>query len=364
MLSSQQNIISRVSAWLADDKPVWLATILKTWGSSPRPVGAMLACTLEGELVGSISGGCIEEDFIEQLRDGSLKARYAERGHPFTIKYGVSAEEAARLKLPCGGQLHVLLEYLAAEAPNLEVFARLAADLEAHRAISRVVDLRNGAVSAQAGGESRADGNPPGIHSEPGGEPNAISENHRAGERSAVFVDGDTMLHHLSPTHRLLLLGAGDVARYVAEMALALGYDVMLCDPRPQYLDNWRVDGVETTPRLPDDVVRESFGNPYSGVIALAHDPRVDDMALMEALKTDAFYVGAMGSERTSAARRKRLPELGLSAAEIDRLHAPAGLPIRSKTPAEIAISIMAQVTAARHGLVGLEPPAGSEPSA
>jgi xanthine dehydrogenase accessory factor len=122
-----------------------------------------------------------------------------------------------------------------------------------------------------------------------------------------------------------------------------------LCDPRPDYLDNWHVDGVELTSRLPDDVVRERFSNPYSGIIALAHDPRVDDMALMEALKTTAFYIGAMGSERTSASRRERLPELGLTAAEIARLHAPIGFQIESKTPAEIAIAIMAQVTSVRH---------------
>jgi xanthine dehydrogenase accessory factor len=151
--------------------------------------------------------------------------------------------------------------------------------------------------------------------------------------------------------YRLLLLGAGDVAKYVAEMALALEYDVTLCDPRPKYLDNWFVLGVETTSRLPDDVVRQYFSNPYSGVIALAHDPRVDDMALMEALKTDAFYIGALGSDRTSAARRVRLPELGLTQKEIDTLHAPIGFNIESKTPAEIAISIMAEVTAVRHNV-------------
>ena len=162
------------------------------------------------------------------------------------------------------------------------------------------------------------------------------------------------MIHSLSPMYRLLLLGAGDVAKYVAEMALALEYDVTLCDPRPNYLDNWNVDGVDTTSRLPDDVVRDHFSNPYSGIIALAHDPRVDDMALMEALKTDAFYVGAMGSERTSAARRERLPELGLTKDEIDILHAPIGFEIQSKTPAEIAVSIMAEVTAVRNGIADL----------
>ncbi len=322
MQSSQQQIITHVAEWLESDRPVWLCTILKTWGSSPRPIGAMMACTLDGELVGSISGGCIEEDFLEQLRDGSLKAQYDEEGgKPFVVKYGVTAEEQARLKLPCGGQLHVLLEFIESSSITIAVFNRLQQDLENHTRVSRKVDLSSGAIEAT----------------------DQCNED-------AVIIDGNTMLHSLSPMYRLLLLGAGDVAKYVAEMALALEYDVTLCDPRPNYLDNWHVEGVEKTSRLPDDVVRERFSNPFSGIIALAHDPRVDDMALMEALKTDAFYVGAMGSERTSAARRERLPELGLTKDEIDILHAPIGFQIESKTPAEIAISIMAEVTAKRHG--------------
>ena len=322
MLSSQQQIVTHVSKWLESDRPVWLCTILKTWGSSPRPIGAMMACTLDGELVGSISGGCIEEDFLEQLRNGQLKYQYdAEGSKPFKVMYGMTEEEQARLKLPCGGQLHVLLEFIEPTASNKTVFAELISALENHTHISRLVDLQTGAISVSA--ESR---------------------------EAAVVIRDEIMSHSLSPMYRLLLLGAGDVAKYVAEMALALEYDVTLCDPRPNYLDNWEVDGVEKTSRLPDDVVREHFSNPYSGIIALAHDPRVDDMALMEALKTDAFYVGAMGSERTSAARRERLPELGLSKDEIDIQHAPIGFQIQSKTPAEIAISIMAEVTAKRHG--------------
>lgn len=280
-----------------------------------------MACTLDGELVGSISGGCIEEDFLEQLRDGSLKTRFQEEGKPFVVKYGINAEEQARLKLPCGGQLHVLLEYFVPGADVNRVFAHIASALEEHRKISRIVDLGSGEI-------------------------------HYADESTeeAVVIEGDRLVHSLSPHYRLLLLGAGDVARYVAELALALEYDVTLCDPRPKYLENWHVDGVATTSRLPDDVVREQYSNPYSGIIALAHDPRVDDMALMEALKTEAFYVGAMGSDRTSAKRRERLPELGLTEAEIARLHAPIGFQIGSKKPAEIAIAIMAEVTAVRRG--------------
>jgi xanthine dehydrogenase accessory factor len=279
-----------------------------------------MACTMDGELVGSISGGCIEEDFLEQLRDGSLKAQYDKESKPFIVKYGVTIEEQARLKLPCGGQLHVLLEYIDSSEQTCEVFQRLAGDLKNHSKVSRRVDLTNGAISAEA--QSSED---------------------------AVVINGTQMTHSLSPMYRLLILGAGDVAKFVAEMAIALEYDVMLCDPRPNYLDNWAVPGVETTAQLPDDVVRERFSNPYSGIIALAHDPRVDDMALMEALKTNAFYIGAMGSVKTSAARRERLPELGLTSDEIERLHAPIGFQINSKTPAEIAISVMAEITSVRY---------------
>ena len=321
MQSSQQQIISHVEQWLKSSKAVWLCTILKTWGSSPRPIGAMMACTLDGELVGSISGGCIEEDFLEQLRDGSLKAQFDEESKPFIVKYGVTAAEQARLKLPCGGQLHVLLEYIDCSAENCTVFHRLACDLEKHTKVSRIVELSSGKISAEA-----------------------------QSSEEAVVMDGVQVIHSLSPMYRLLILGAGDVAKFVAEMAIALEYDVTLCDPRPNYLDNWFVAGVETTAQLPDDVVRARFSNPYSGVIALAHDPRVDDMALMEALKTDAFYIGAMGSVNTSAARRERLPELGLSEEEIGRLHAPIGFQINSKTPAEIAIAVMAEITAVRYG--------------
>ncbi|MEX2130587.1 MAG: XdhC family protein [Pseudohongiellaceae bacterium] len=320
MQSSQQQIISHVAKWLQAGKSVWLCTILKTWGSSPRPIGSMMACTLDGELVGSISGGCIEEDFLEQLRDGSLKKRFAEERKPFMIMYGMTSEEQARLKLPCGGQLHVLLEYFEPIPRIVGVFNLINQALTEHKKVSRVVNLSTGRIHFT-----------------------------EESTNNAVDIVESHLIHSLSPHFKLLLLGAGDVAKYVAELAMAMEYNVTLCDPRPEYLQNWDVPGVKTTSRLPDDVVREQFSNPYSGIIALAHDPRVDDMALMEALKTNAFYVGAMGSDRTSAKRRERLPELGLTEAEIGRLHAPIGFRINSKTPAEIAIAIMAEVTAVRH---------------
>ncbi|MDA0895210.1 MAG: XdhC family protein [Proteobacteria bacterium] len=340
MRSSQQHIIESVNDWLTASQQVWLCTILKTWGSSPRPVGAMLACNSQGELVGSLSGGCIEEDFLEQLKDGSLSARYNAEGGPFVIEYAVTEAEQARLKLPCGGQLHVLLESIEPSPANRAVFAELVQALQNHSRVSRRVDLATGALSVHCvdAGSATATAS------------NTLDVDWDDSKPESVVVGDGVMVHRLSPVYRLLLLGAGDVARYVAEMAIALEYEVTLCDPRPNYLDHWSVNGVEISASLPDDLVRAKFSNPYSGIVALAHDPRVDDMALMEALKTDAFYVGAMGSERTSAARRERLPELGLSEEEIDALYAPIGFSIGSKTPAEIAIAVMAEITAVRHG--------------
>ena len=384
MQSSQQHIIARVTEWLAADQATWLCTILKTWGSSPRPVGAMMACTPAGDLVGSISGGCIEEDFLQQLRDGSLRQEFNRQQQPFTVTYGTTSAEQARLRLPCGGQLHVLLEFIQPTGTNQTVFRQLATSLANYQPVRRLVNLQDGTItiaadtamqaassaskSAVAAGSpvaaasdvskpAVAAGTPTQAVSRVGKQTVALGGATEAAARAglrpateAVTISHNMLTHRLSPMCQLLLLGAGDVARYVAELALALDYRVTLCDPRPSYLENWQLPGVVTTARLPDEVVQEQFNNPYSGIIALAHDPRVDDMALMAALKTDAFYVGAMGSQRTSAARRARLPELGLSKQEIARLHAPAGFQIQSKTPLEIAIAIMAEVTAVRHG--------------
>ena len=323
MENNQQQIIGQVEAWLSEGSSVWLCTILKTWGSSPRPVGSMLASTTDGKIVGSLSGGCIEEDFLAQLTSGKLKARFDENRKPFIIYYGKTEEEQARLKLPCGGQLHVLLEYIEPLSKNVAVFKEIVQKLADHKRVCRSIDLTNGSFTSR--------------------------ELLDAETRISIRIAGGVLQHELSPMYHLLLLGAGDVARYVAEIGVALEYQVTLCDPRPRYLENWSVERVHKTDALPDDVVREGYDNPYSAIVALAHDPRVDDMALMEALKTKAFYIGAMGSEKTSSDRRARLPQLGLNVNEINRLRAPIGLQIGSKKPAEIAISIMAEITATRN---------------
>ena len=320
MLSSNQHVISTVTQWLRNGEMAWLCTILKTWGSSPRPTGSLMACNLAGELAGSISGGCIEEDLLQQLNNGSLLQRHNEEKRPFIIKYGITEDEVERFKLPCGGQLHILLELIEPTAENLANFNRLNKAINQHQPIARQLNLETGGISVLAGSPNEA----------------------------CTDINKNLFTHQLSPSYKLLLIGAGEVARYVAQMALALDYEITLCDPREHYLNNWQVNGVIKTNKMPDDVVRKDFSHNYAAIVALAHDPRVDDMALMEALKTDAFYVGAMGSIKTSEKRRERLPQLDLTPEEINKLHAPIGFSIGSKTPAEIAISILAELTAVR----------------
>ncbi len=162
--------------------------------------------------------------------------------------------------------------------------------------------------------------------------------------------DAGRLVQTFGPEHQLFIIGSGMVSSYVAEFALALGYQVLVCDPREQMLDDFDVPGVVKIRDMPDDAIRAHAKDAKSAIVALTHDPRIDDMGLMEALQTDALYIGALGSSRTSASRRERLKALDLSDAEIDKLHAPIGLPIGSKTPPEIALAIMAEITAVRKG--------------
>jgi xanthine dehydrogenase accessory factor len=164
------------------------------------------------------------------------------------------------------------------------------------------------------------------------------------------FVYSDHFVQKiLGPQWSMLLIGAGHLSRYVSKLALMLDYRVIVCDPREDYAHNWQTEAVTFTASMPDDAVRQYAQHPRSIVLALTHDPKLDDMALLDALGSPAFYVGAIGSKRNCELRRQRLEQLGLSVEQIQRLHAPVGLAIGSHTPAEIAVSIMAQITQYRN---------------
>jgi xanthine dehydrogenase accessory factor len=312
MQAIDHEVLRHALQWLGDTRP-WLCTIVRTLGSSPRPVGSVVVIGDDGRQVGSVSGGCVEDDLLERLRAGVFAGE-----RPELIEYGVSARENERLGLPCGGRLTLLLQRLGS-ADHDWLSAALAA-LQQRHCIERRVDLLTG-VSCTALVE----------HFTP------------------LVIDDSHLRQCFGPRMRMLLVGAGQLAHNLAELGQAMDFEVIVTDPRQQLLSQWEGPAVELVQGMPDDVIRAHASDKHSVIITLTHDPRIDDMALMEALGTDAWYVGALGSQRTTDKRLARLRQLDIPEAQIARLHAPVGLDIGSKTPIEIAVSIMAELTRLRH---------------
>jgi xanthine dehydrogenase accessory factor len=291
----------------------------------------VLAYQEEHGVVGSLSGGCIEEALIRQFSSAAGDLNDLKR--PMLYDYAISVEDQVQYKLPCGGQLTILIERLNATPSNIQHFNAIQSALNLRQRIRREVSL----IGAE-------------MHF-------SLAEEVLVGPD--VVQSDESIARVFGPVFKMLLLGAGEVSYNVASIAMSVGFSVTICDPRETFIDGYQQAGVEVSQCLPDDLVKARFSDAHSAILALAHDPRVDDMALMEALKTKAFYIGAMGSVRTSADRRKRLTELDCSSSEIDQLHSPIGINIGSKRPAEIAISVMAQVLAERNKFLGrLENPA------
>ncbi len=314
MDSVDLEVIRTALLWTRSGHRATLGTITHTWGSAPRPVGAMMVIRDDGQVVGSVSGGCVEDDLIEQVRDKLIAAE-----RPVVTTYGVTQEQATRFGLPCGGTLQLVLEPVTAKS-KLDA---LLAIIERHELAARFLDMDTGEVRMEAGKWS-----------------------------DLLEFDGKVLKTVHGPRWRLLLIGAGQVSRYLAQMAQALDYNVTVCDPREEYSAEWPLPNVPIDRGYPDDVVVAMNADAHTAVVAVTHDPKLDDAALLEALKSPAFYVGALGSKKNNDARRTRLADFDLAAHEIARLHGPVGLRIGSKTPPEIAIAILAEMTAVRHGVM------------
>ncbi|MEE4659094.1 MAG: XdhC family protein [Halieaceae bacterium] len=312
MQSQEQEVLAAARAALQAGGTCWLATVIGVHGSSPRPPGSMALFT-PPQQTGSLSGGCVEEELLRQLVAGEFSGAAPQR-----LRYGVSAAENARLGLPCGGHLDILLQALEPERDLGWIQAVLEATAS-RRCLQRSVALDSGATELLP-----------------------------LSRFSALSCDERSLRQCFGPRQRMLLVGAGALAARLAELALALDYDVRVCDPRDEARADWSGPALPLLGGMPDDAVREFASDEHSLVITLTHDPRIDDMALMEALESRAWYVGALGSVRTTVARRERLLALGLPPAAVDRLHAPVGLDIGSKAPLEIAIAVMAQIIGLR----------------
>jgi xanthine dehydrogenase accessory factor len=307
-------VLSAASDWLREGRRVALGMVLRTWGSSPRPPGSLLAMNDRGNYRGSLSGGCVEETLVTRYADGDIAGP-----QPTTIDFGINRQEASRMGLPCGGRLEILVEELRDEQQIGALLERLARG----ELVARTIDTVTGKVSLQAG---------------------------RGGPE--LEIRDDRVTKTFGPAWQLLLIGDGQLARHLASMASQLDYRVTICDPRDLYSAPLPGE-VEFTQAMPDDAVGRISDQARTAIVALAHDPKQDDLGLGAALESGAFYIGALGSRKSAQARSRRLESLGYSPADIERIHGPAGLAIGSKRPAEIALSILAQITAIRNGISG-----------
>jgi len=350
MESLDLRVLNDVLAWRRAGHAVTLVTVVETWGSAPRPPGALLAVRDDGRVSGSVSGGCIEDDLIartkadfkkeisktaknDYLSENEVKtpsntplagvftasAAIDNIAKPAMIAYGVTKDEAARFGLPCGGTLRLVQEPVHDVTWIEQVLQRTTA----HQLVARTLSLSTGLVTL-------AD----------------------ATRDQAMAFDGLTLTTLFGPKWRLLLIGAGQLSQAVAQMAALLDFEVLVCDPREEYAFDPAQVGATRIAGMPDDVVRELVPDAHTAIVALTHDSKLDDMALMEALQSDAFYVGALGSNRNQATRKERMIEhFGMTEAQLARLHGPVGLNIHAKTPAEIAVSIVAQIIAVKNTL-------------
>jgi xanthine dehydrogenase accessory factor len=313
MDSVDLEVLRKSAEWLAAGRRVLLVTVVKTWGSSPRPPGALLAVRDDGHVVGSVSGGCIEDDIVERSR---REGAYVKR--PQAVTYGVSAEDARKFGLPCGGTIQLVLEPLAPQSRIGELLELV----QQGNLVARTLDLESAEVALAPA--RAADG---------------------------LAFDGQALTTVHGPRYRMLVIGAGQLSKYLAQIAVGLDYQVTVCDPREEYTETWDIPGITLVKTMPDDTVVAMKLDERCAVVALTHDPKLDDLALMEALKSPAFYVGALGSRANNAKRRQRLEEFDVTREQIARLHGPIGLYIGSRTPPEIAISILAEITAAKNGV-------------
>ena len=314
MNSLDIDVIRTALDWQSRGHRVVMGTVVRTWGSAPRPPGSLMVIRDDGQVAGSVSGGCIEDDLIGRVARGELALR-----QPQTTSYGDTADAAQRFGLPCGGTVQLVLEPLTPASQLRELLAAI----EHHQRVLRRLDMRTGVASLLP-----------------------------ANEGDRVRFDGQTLCTVHGPRLRLLIIGGGQLSRYLASMAVMLDYQVTVCEPRTEYHEGWeRLAGVTLSTTMPDDLVLAMRLDAHSAVVAVTHDPKLDDLALMEALRTPAFYVGALGSLQNNAKRRERLQGFEVSATEAASLHGPVGLNLGALTPPEIAMSIVAEMTAIRRGI-------------
>ncbi len=305
MINADLEVLTTCVAWLNAGHQVELVTVAKTWGSSPKPVGSLAAVRDDGVLVGSVSGGCVEKQLSESFRTKEFARVHSHK---------IDDEQARRFGLACGGELELVYESLN-DAEQLQTIIDA---LKQRQRVTRICSI--GTTDAQLKSTKAND---------------------------TFSFDGSNLIKVFGPEWQVLLIGAGQLSSFVAQFALALDFHVLVCDPRPEFQQAWTIEGTTLLTLEPHEAVLQYATDFNTAVLALTHDPNLDDMALLEALPMDCFYVGALGSKRNYEKRCKRLSLL-LEANDLQRLRSPIGLPIGSRSSAEIAVSIAAELVKAR----------------
>ncbi len=321
-------MLRRARAWRADGLAVALATVVRTWGSAPRPVGSHLAANARGEFAGSVSGGCVEAEVIREA------SRAIADGEPRLLRFGVSDARAFEVGLACGGTIEVDVRPLWGDG----VLEPLLAGLDGRAPAVLAMDLAGGEVRIVNPREDAA-----------GDAPLAAAARAAAERDASGAADADGrrwFLRVFNPEIRVVVCGAVHVAQALVPMVRLAGWEAVVVDARRAFATEARFEGARIVCAWPDEALAGIGLDRRTALVALTHDPKLDDPALAAALRSDAFYVGALGSRSSQAARRERLRAIGLGDAELARIHGPVGLAIGARSPAEIAVSIVAEIVA------------------
>jgi xanthine dehydrogenase accessory factor len=327
------DVLGAARDWLARDGQVALATVIDTWGSAPVPVGGQMAIATDGNFQGSVSGGCIEGDVI--IEGGEALAD----GKPRTLTFGVADETAWRAGLPCGGQVRVLVERLGKDNGGDALLDRAISARESRRGLV----IKTNVADASHTIYERGDANLP---------EDIVARFRTAKSQLIEGPDGAAFVHALVPPARIIAIGATHIAQVLAQLAALTGYEIIIIDPRTAFADPARFGAAEAKliAEWPQDALPNLGLDPYTAVLTLAHVAHIDDEALKLAVRADCLYVAALGSSRSHAKRRERMLADGITEEEFARIKAPIGLDIGAQTPAEIAVSIMAEVILAVRG--------------
>ena len=328
MLASDDDILLEAQRWMAAGRHAAIATVVETWGSAPRPVGSHLVIDEAGNFLGSVSGGCVEGEVVTQAQEAILA------GSRHLLEFGVADETAWRAGLSCGGRIKV---YVRPLDPSL--IAAIIAERAARRPCAVVANLGSGAERLVRLRDLAAD-------------PLAAKLEQRLRQRESGVEESNGELDFVTvyaPPVRLIAIGAVHISQSLAPMAQLAGFETIIIDPRTAFATGDRFPGAHLVAGWPQDALAALELDPATAVVLLTHEPRIDDEALIAALKANCFYVGALGSRKTHARRVERMRSAGFSAAALDRIHAPVGLSIGAKSPAEIAVAILGEIIGAMH---------------